>query len=234
MSVSGFNFLSRNIIEHEIKKALKKETGSNFDVKINNFWGSSILNGEFQSLTLKSKNYSHDGFNSTDLLIETICPYNKVSYVNNEIKFDYDTVLKFSTTITQQDLNKSLQEGELSKFLNKINSSLIKIQSSNLEIQNDKLIFKYKIIPLNLGNFIKPISLSFSSKLKVKNNQLELCNVSFNKKQINYSQLLNMFDLTNLKVNLDRNNKAKVKIEDVEIKNSKIELLGYVIILKTK
>ena len=37
MSLSGLNFLSRNIIENEMQKAIKIETNSKFKIKIKNF-----------------------------------------------------------------------------------------------------------------------------------------------------------------------------------------------------
>ena len=46
-SVSGFNFMTRNLIEFYITKALKKELNADFKVNIKNFYGSNILNGEF-------------------------------------------------------------------------------------------------------------------------------------------------------------------------------------------
>ena len=61
-SISGINFLSRNIIEHEISKNLKKETNSKFKVNIDNFYGVNILQGEFKSLKATSKDFNYNDY----------------------------------------------------------------------------------------------------------------------------------------------------------------------------
>ena len=80
MSSSGVNFAARQIAQAEIKKALKKETNSKFKVKLNSFWGTNIAQGEFNKLKAVSKNYFDDKYSVEKLTVETLCPYNKVSY----------------------------------------------------------------------------------------------------------------------------------------------------------
>ena len=45
-------------MQKEIAKAFKKETNSDFKVKINSFWGTNIAQGEFSELRAVSKNYA--------------------------------------------------------------------------------------------------------------------------------------------------------------------------------
>ena len=177
-SITGFNTLSRNIIEGQIQKAIKKETNSKFNIKINNFFGSNVLNGEFKSLKAVSKKYAHNNIFLSDVNVETICPYNHISYEDEKLLFDENMVLKYSAKITQEDLNEMINSSEYKNILDKINndkivSSLVKVQSYNVEIKNDKLLFKYDILPLPkydiIGlskGLIKPITFNFGANLK--------------------------------------------------------------------
>ena len=119
-SLSGFNLLSKNIIESILQKEIKKETGSKFKIKIKNFYGTSITNGEFKSLQANSKKYEHDGIYLKDINIETICPYNHISFENEILYFKENMVLNFSANLNNEDLVKTLKAGKLNKNLTKI------------------------------------------------------------------------------------------------------------------
>ena len=143
MSSSGLNMLSRNIIEKEIEKAIKKETGSKFKIKINNFYNTNIFNGEFKSIKATSKKYAYDGIFLSDINVKTICPYNHISFENNKLYFKQNMVLKFSTFLTQEEFKKTIQAQKLDK---RISSALIKFS-------------KYDMF-LPIINTLKPISLA--------------------------------------------------------------------------
>ena len=248
MSATGVNFISRNIIEAQIASVLKKETNSKFDVKINSFLGSNIFEGSFKSFSAKAKQYSINGVCGSDLVVETICPYNKVSYINNKLKFDNDLVLKYSTNITQEDLDKTIQSSVVQEGFSELNkdkfiSSLFKIETPKVEIKNKKLYINYTLIPLPALNIssianslIKPIRASFSADLKVVDNKLELTNVEFNSSKIanKYLALIDKLNPTSFKIKLNKTTKSRIDIENVEILDSKIAIKGYAIIPKNK
>lgn len=119
-SLSGFNSLARNIAESILQKELKKETNSKFKIKINNFYGTNILNGEFKSIKANAKKYTHDGIYLKDLNVETICSYNHILFENNTLYFKENMVLKFNTNLDEEDLNKTLKSEKLNKNLAKI------------------------------------------------------------------------------------------------------------------
>ncbi|MBQ8476120.1 hypothetical protein IJ531_03560 [bacterium] len=208
MSTTGVNFLARQIAQKEIAKALKKETGSKFDVKIGTFFAANITQGEFSKFSAISKNYSHDNFSAQKLTLETICPYNKISYKNDKLNYDTEMVLKFSAENNQDNL---------SKMLNK-----------EIKIVNNKLVFDYKISAFGIKT-----KLSLRAGVDIKDNKIELCNIELNNKTLNASKYLSLLNLTNFKVNLDKSTKAQVKLDDVKIKNSLVYLEGYVLVPKS-
>jgi len=120
MSSSGLNMLFRNIIEHEIENVLKKETNSKFKVKINSWWGVSNLNGEIKSFEATTKRYENGGIYATDVSIQTVCDYTKITYKDDKIYLHQITPLKFSAKMTQKDLSDTIASRNFTKGLNKV------------------------------------------------------------------------------------------------------------------
>ena len=120
MSVTGLNLLSEIIIEHQIERALKNETGSKFKVNISSWWGVSNLNGEIKAFSAYAKNYSHNGFYAQDLNIETLCDYTKVAYSDSKLIFKYSTVLKYSATITKEQVKSMMFSSDYTRAASKI------------------------------------------------------------------------------------------------------------------
>ena len=248
-SISGYNLISRNIIEGQIAKALKKETNSKFDVKIDSFFGTNVNNGEFKSLKANSDNIFYNGIYMSDVNIETICDYNKVDYKNKTLAFDENLALKYSASITQDDLDKLLKESSYQKTLDKMNSdstisSLIQIKNSNIKIKDDKLEITYNILPLAkldaisiFKNKIKPIKITIGANLKIEDGNIELCDLDFNNVKAKYNNLIpviNMLNPLSFDVDIDKITKGELDIENVKIANSKILIEGSLLIPKTK
>ena len=240
-SISGFNAISRNIIESQIQKAVKKETNSKFNIKINNFFGSNVLKGEFKSLKAVSKKYTHNNLYLSDVNVETVCPYNHISYEDEKLLFDENMVLKYSAKITQEDLNEMINSSEYKNILDKINndkivSSLVKVQNYNVEIKEDKLLFKYDILPLPkydiIGlskGIIKPISFTFGANLKVVDGKIEVCDFALNSKNTNYGAFLpiiNKLNPTSWKMNIDNDNEGNLKLKALKLQILKLKLLA--------
>lgn len=242
MSFSGLNTLSRNIIESQISRAIKKETNSKFKIKINNFYGNNILGGEFKSLKATSKKYNDGTIFLSDLKVQTICKYNHIDLIDEQIKFVEPMVLKYNAKITQDDLNEIINSAPYQKMIEKMNedetiSSLIKIKKTDVTIKHNKLYFKYMIEPLsrfNLGIFkLNKFDIIFSADLKINNGEVEICNFQLNSKNTRvFLPLINKLNPTTWKIDIDKNNKAKLEVDFVEIKNDEILLEGYILIDK--
>lgn len=246
-SVSGFNSISRNIIENKIQKALKKETNSKFKVKVDNFRGTNILNGEFKNLSAVSDLVQYGGIYFSDVKINSLCDYNKVSYTDKKLLFDENLVLKYSTKITQQNLDKTLSESGYKKLIEKFNqdkvaSSLFKITNAKVLIKNDRLELNYEFTPFpktNLFDFakniIKPVKISMGANLKVVDNKIELCDFDLNNIKSSYYPIvnaINSFNLLKWSMPLSDDVKGKVQVENVKIENSTINIDGVVLVPK--
>ena len=247
-SISGYNLINRNIIEGQIAKALKKETNSKFDVKMESFFATNVRNGEFKSLSAKSDNIFYNGVYMSDVNIETICPYNKISYKDKTLTFDENLALKYSASITQEDLDKLLKESSYQKAIDKMNadetiSSLIQIKNSNIKIKDDKLEISYSVLPLAklesisiFKNRIKPIKVTVGANLKVEDGNIELCDFDFNNVKTKYNSLIpviNMLNPLSFALNLDKSIKGELDIDNVKIADSKIQIDGTFLVPKT-
>lgn len=178
MSLSGFNSLSRNLIENVLEKEIKKETNSKFDIKIKNFYGTNILEGEFKSLQANAKKYEHKGIYLTDINVKTICPYNHIFYEDNNLYFKENMVLKFSAKLTQSDIEKTLNYGKIDPRIAAllkgennygfIISIIKKLDSINIPIKIDKNnIAKLRLDKINNSNGI----ISFDSFILIDKNK---------------------------------------------------------------
>ncbi|MBQ8847511.1 MAG: hypothetical protein IJ003_01035 [Candidatus Gastranaerophilales bacterium] len=248
LSLIGLNFLSKNIIESQITHAVKKELNSKIKINLDNFYGVNILSGKFKSLEATSKEFNFDGFYFSNLKVNTVCPYNYVSIKNKELVFMENMALKYSTEITQDNIDKIINSSFYQNLIDKMNSNkiiskAIKIQNSNIQIKDNDLILDYKIVPSEktdllssiIKNYIKPANIKINANLKANNGKVELCNLSLNSKTNKYNDLSSIINLLNpLSYNLDINksNKGELKVENVEIKDNKIYLDGIVLIKK--
>ena len=205
MSTSGTNFLARKILQKEIASLLKKETNSKFKVYIDSFWGTNIARGEFSKFSAISKNYNDKNFSAQKVEINTICPYNKVSYKDDKLNFDTNIVLKYNAEIKENNLSEMLKQ--------------------EARIIDDKIVFDYKVSAFGIKS-----KLRLSAGLVVKDNKIQLCDIELNNKSIKLSKYLSLLNLTNFSIDLDKNTKADIKVDDVKIKNSTVYLSGHAII----
>ena len=160
-SLSGFNSLSRNIAESVIQSAIKKETGAKFKIKIKNFYGTNILNGEIKEISAVSEKYSYDGIFLSDIKVNTICPYNHIFYEDEKLYFKENMVLEFSAKLTEQDLKNMLASKKLDK---NIVSYLGKISNYGMFLP---IVNKFSAISL-------PIKIDENNKGKLKIEKVEI------------------------------------------------------------
>lgn len=151
-STVGFNSLARNIVESVLQNELEKELKSKFSVKINNFYGTNIQNGEFKSLSAKGKSALIEGVYFSDINAQTLCGYNKVRYEDEKVIFDENLVLKYSANITQEDVNKISSSNKYKKIINKtINSKTVISNYKTLLPLVNTLSYPFNMDDVNKG-----------------------------------------------------------------------------------
>ena len=249
-SIIGVNFINRVILQNRLASAIKKETDSKFDVDIESIFGSSVLSGAFKSLSAKSKSVGYHGIYMTDFSVQTACPFNYVSFKDGKLAFPENIVLNYKTSVTQEDIDKILNSDLYKNAIKKMNkdgsiSSLVNVKSSSIKISDNKLKFKYTLTPFpkaeglisKLTSSIKPISVSFTTNLRANNGKLELCNFDVNSKNIGYDAILPIINKLNplsYGMNVGKNNKGTLDVQNVNIKDGRIQMDGVLLISKNE
>lgn len=237
-SLSGVNFLSRKIAQKEIEKSLKKELGAKFKINIENYWGTTLLDG-FKSVKAQTKSLNIDGFYFSNLTVQSVCEYNYIGYKDGNVEFPHDFLLKYETKITQEDLNKTLKGSKYQKIIEKMNNDetlgeFVQIEKSTVEIKENSLELAYKIKPKNFFN-LKPINLKLNADLRARNGKIELCNVKVNSGKINlagFLPIINKFNPLDFGFELDKTSKGKLYVKNIDILNQEIIIDGYILINK--
>lgn len=161
-STIGVNFMARNIIEHVLKNELDKQTNAKFDVKLDTFYSTNIKNGEFKSLSAKTKQALIEGVYFSDIEAQTICNYHKVTYKNDTVVYNENLILKYKANITQDDVNKISDSNKYKKIINKT-------------INSRTLIANYRTFMPVLNNLSYPFKLDENNKgkLDIENMQIQ-------------------------------------------------------------
>lgn len=240
-SVTGTNFLVTKIAEKEIEKALKKDLGAKFNVKINTFGGNNLQNGKFKKLVAKANNIESNGFFMSTIEAETVCGFNHVKYENNQLYFVENMLIKYQGKITESDLQKTINSKEYTDKLNKlsINSNgktIAKIMNNNIKIVNNKIVMSYDImIPMFLGTIPKHIE--FSTSLDVENGKIRFDDIDFGNPITNAAMkstlpMINLLNPLVSQVKTDKKNNAIINVKNVKIINNEILTDGIIIIPK--
>lgn len=235
--ITGTNWLFTNIAESRVKYALKKETNSNFDVKMKAFGGKNLIEGKFKSLNITSDNVKYEGFYVSDVKAYTVCDYNQVKFNSYDFTFPENLVLKYEGKITQNDLNKSILRPEYREKINKFNKSFanilsMKVYEPQFTISGNRIYMDFKVLLPFIGT--KTISSDFS--IKADNGQIVVADFNISNalsfSSDNILSILNIFNPLNFDVSLDENNKALNVVQNVNVVNNEIVFDGIFIVPK--
>ncbi len=240
-SASGVNFLTTQVAERGIARALKKELGANFNVQIQTFGGNNLLNGKFKKLSATSKDLNKDGLYFSSMNVETLCGFNHVKYEDNQLYFVENMVIKYQGKITEADLQKTIASTEYGKFIDNLTQStggnyVLKITNSNIKINNNKIVMSYDFLaPTFMGTI--PKTIKFTAGLNVENGKILFDNVDFGNPITNLAMksalpMINKLNPLVYQVKTDKRNNAIVNVKNVKIVNNEILADGLIIIPK--
>lgn len=236
--ITGTNWIFTNIAENRVKYALRKETDSDFDVKMIAFGGKNLIEGKFKSLNLTSDKVKYEGFYVSNVKVYTVCDYNQVKFNSYDFTFPENLVLKYEGKITQSDLNKSILRAKYREKINKFNLSFsnilsIKIYEPQFTIANNRIYMDFKVLLPFIGT--KNISSDFS--LKVHNGQIVVGDFNINNSlsfsSDNILSFLNIFNPLSFDVALNEDNKGLNIVQNIDILNNEIVFDGVFIIPKS-
>ena len=234
---SGFNFLTKKVVELIIEKELKEELESKFNADLELFTVGRLKKGEFKGLTLKSKNLKYSSLSVSNFIAETVCPYNKIVYQNKKVYYPYELPFKFSGKITNLDLKNTIDSYEFQRVLEKSalrinNFTSFRVLEPKIEIKNNKLNFE---IPIKTFLSKEPMYFNVVSDIAVNKNEIVLKDTTFSSKSniINIDVLGGLVNKINPVAfqNTTINSKyCKLFITNAKIENNEIKVEGTFII----
>lgn len=236
--------LTRNIAEYSVKralkKALKKETGSDFDVKFEGYTLSSIKRGIFKSIELSANDVNVEGVTIPYVHLMSLDDYNHIDYTKNPMEFGCDMTYAYEVFLNDEAINAALKDSDYNKTLakvNKISSPFFIIKGVRTKIINNKL---YIITDYNLPlSTTKDRSFVANSDFEVVYGKIKAKNVSIDSAYGNLSlnkvaNLINYLNPLEFTVDVLKSGQQKTTIENVNIVDNKVKISGKIYIKQTE
>lgn len=240
-AVSGVNFSAEKVGQKIIKKAFTKTASNdNLKVKLDSYSAKDLKNGIFKSLSIKGENVNINDIYLSYLELNTLCKFNYIKQVNNEIVFMEDFPMSFNIDLTATDINKTMQSKNYKRIisdLNKLGNSFgggLQIASTKVAIRSSKF---YYIISISIPFIKSEQKIVINSDLVVKNGKIDFANTklvsdafSLDLKKIDF--ILNYLNPLDFSVNILDNKEAQVSVDSVSIQGNVIKTKGIVVIPK--
>ncbi len=235
--------LTRNIAEFSVKralkKALKKETGSDFDVKFEGYTLSSIKRGIFKSIEISGENVKVKDITVPYIHLKSLDDYNYIDYTKNPIEFKCDMTYAYDLLLSDEVINTALKKSSYNKTLakvNKISSPFFIVKGVRTKITDNKLyIITDYSLPLSVTKDRSFVAQSdfevVSGKIKAKNVSIDTAygNLGLNK----VANLINYLNPLEFTVDLLESGKQKIIIENVNIVDNKVKVSGKIYVKQT-
>ena len=231
------NPMAEGIVEHAIKRALKKETGANFKVKFTGYTLSSMKKGIFKELELTGKDVAVDEMIIPYVHLKSLSDYNYVDYTKDPIQFKSDMTYAYDMLLSEESLNKALEHGNYKAVLNNINNiayPMFQIKGVKTKIMNDKF---YILTSYNFPIAPSPRDKVFvaSSDFEVKNGKIRAINVKLDSAygKVSLNKVANMLNLLNpleFTMQLLDSKQCNGNIENVKIVDNRVKINGKIFV----
>lgn len=240
-NITGTNFLMTKVAEVAVQNSLKKELASKFNVQIKSFGGLSFIDGKFKSIEVKSKKIASDDINATDFNAKSICDYNQIKLVNNEVYFLENFLMDFNAKITDADLKRTILSPTYLNLIKKVDFNagpitLFKLHNPTIEIKNNRI---YMTIQTDTAGLLRAKTQTFKmdTALTVEDEKIVFSDINFNgNRNINLNSVLPLINRLNpfaVKTKINSHDYATIKIKNVKIQDNTIVSSGLVVIPKS-
>lgn len=240
-SATGQNFVSERITESVIKKAIKKKFQSgDIKVKLDSFSTRDLKAGRFKSFEVTAENVNIEGVYVSYFNAKTLCDFNYLTHdEKNHYTVKENIPLSFTSVITEDDLNNTMNSSDYKRLMNDFNSiggicNLFKITSTSVKLENGKM---YYIVKYALPFMRQSKKVVISADINVANGRIILDNAAYegnhNSTEIDtFSSLLNYINPLDFSAKILENKDAKFSVKNVKITDGKIFVDGRITVLK--
>ena len=228
---------AENLVEYTIKKSLKSETNSNFDVEFSGYTVESIKKGIFKDFKLNGKDVLINEIPIPFVSIKSLSDYNYIDYTQKPIVYKSDMEFQYELLLSEDSLNFAVKHKEYQKVIEKISNlayPMFQIYGVSTKIVNNKL---YILVEYNfpLANSNKNKVFISSCEFKVIDGKIKTDNIEINSAYGNISinkvaNLLNLLNPLEFTLNLLNEKNCNTKIENVKIIDNKLKINGRIIV----
>ena len=225
--------LAECVAQRAIKKSLKKELGSNIDVKLEAYTASSLKKGIFKNLEITGEEIFINDIPVERLYLNSLTDYNYIDYTKDPVEFKSDMTFAYELLLTDEAINASLNNSKyqsIVKSINRIASSLFVVKGVRTKIVDNKL---YIIMDYNLPivKLTKDKSFITSTEFEVVNGKIKAKNVHIDTAygNLGLNKVANLINLLNpLEFTLDMidNNEYKGNVENITFVDNMIKVNG--------
>ena len=232
--------LAEMVAKRAIKKALKKETGVNFDVEFEGYTTSSIKRGIFKNLELTGKNVKFDEIEVPYIHLKSLTDYNYIDYTQSPMVFKSDMTYAYDVLLSDETINAALKDSDYLKVISKVNkiaSSFFVVKGVRTKIVDNKM---YIVTDYNLPLAVaKDRSFVVQSDFEVVNGKIRAKNVRIDTSYGNLglnkvANLINYLNPLEFTLNMLDDNKYSGIIENVNIVDNQVKVDGKIYIKANK
>lgn len=240
-AVSGVNSLSESVAQRILKREIAKNfKGKNIEAEVQSSSSKDLKEGRFKYLYLSGEDLIINEIPLSYLEIKTLCDFNYIKQVNNDVIFMEDLPVSFNFRVSENDVNKILLSKRYQRVINGLNK-IGKHYGKGIQITKTKVAIKsnkfYYVIGVSIP-FLKNIQkLVINSDLQVKDGRIDFANTrlvsnSFEMDLKNVDFILNYLNPLDFPVHLLKNKDMNVVIKSVNIKNNEIVASGIAVVSK--
>ncbi len=239
-TVTGSNFLGKQVAKAILKKEISKNADGKFTVKVDSYSVKDLKKGIFKTVSIKGKNISSNGVYVSRFEIQTLCKFNYISLSDNqEPIFKEDLPLAFELVVSDDDLNKTMASDSYKNILNKLNKvganyGLFKINDTGVKIKDGKFYYILNVVIPFVKN---PQNVVVVSDLVIVDGEIDFTNTrlinsrfSLDLKKID--GIINYLNPLHFSLNILENKDARVTVQHVKIEDNKIVTSGFFIVPK--
>lgn len=239
-TVTGSNFLAKQVAKVILKKELKKNMDGKFKVSVDSYSVKDLKKGIFKTISIKGTDVNAEGVYVSEFNVHTLCNFNYIAMTDsNDPIFKEDLPMAFQFVLTEDNLNKTMESSDYRKVLDDLNRlggnlGLFKVNSSKIKIKDNKFYYVLKIaIP-----FVKNTQeVVLMSDLKAVNGEVDFTNTKLMNSRVSIDlgkidRIINYLNPLDFSLNILENKDAEVMVQNIKIKDNRIIVDGFFVIPK--
>ncbi len=242
-TLTGQNFIAEKVGESLVKKAIKKNIVSGkISANLDSYSTRDLKAGRFKSLEITGKDVDIEEIYISYFNAKTLCDFNYIAKdKDNNYIVKENIPIAFTTEITEEDLNKTMNSSDYKRLIDDINSiggslNIFQIISTSVKLQNGKM---YYIVRYAMPFVRKSKEVVISSDINVENGKIVLANTNFVRNNSlmdidKFSSILNYINPLDFSAKILENKDANFSIKNVKITDQKINIDGIITVLKDK